>query len=302
MKHIWCLLFGAVALGALVLTAISPVMRWWLPMSASTYAPEIDRLFYMILITVTFFYVLTEAILVYNLYKFAGPDRKSQFSHGNHKLELVWSIIPGVILIALAVIQVNTWANIKYPSHILQSFKQGDKYLQIGVEARQWEFRMRYASPTRMNSWDSGEAALKDYQSRLPERIDDIHLVNDVHVWKGVKVLLHLKTRDVGHAVFFPNLRLKQDAMPGRTIPVWFEANVSNTRRDGDKWSIGYAEGKSEYDRDFDFDMVCTQYCGTRHSLMRGKLYVHPTKEDFLAWLAVAEKENNAKTVAMAER
>jgi len=299
MKHVWGLLFGLVLLGALVLTAIAPAMNWWLPMSASSFAPDIDKLYYLILVTVTFFYVLTEAILVYNLIKFAGPDRKAHFTHGNHRLEIIWSIIPGVILITLAIIQVRAWADIKYPSHMAESFKKGEKHLQMGVEARQWEFRIRYASPKRMNSWDSPEVAMKDYQGRLPEQFDDIHLVNDIHVWKmdkDEKVLMHLKTRDVGHAVFFPNLRLKQDALPGRTIPVWFQATVANTKREGDKWLVGYADGKGEYSRDYDFDLVCTQYCGTRHSLMRGKLYVHPTKEDFLAWLAVTEKETNAKT------
>lgn len=300
MKHIWGLLFGIMLLGMFVLTAISPAMKWWLPMPASSYAPDVDWLFYLILWTVTFFYVLTESILVYNMFKFSGPDRKAQFTHGNHRLEIIWSVIPGAILILLAIIQIRVWADIKYPTHMLASFKKGDQYLQLGVDARQWEYRLRYPSPKRLGSWANSDAALKDFQQRLPESLDDVHVVNDVHVWKGTKVLMHLKTRDVGHSVFFPNLRLKQDALPGKTIPVWFEATVANTKRDGDRWVGGFADGKGDYNRDFDFDVVCTQYCGSRHSLMRGKLYVHPTKEDFLAWLAVAEKDSNGKPTAVA--
>ena len=69
-----------------------------------------------------------------------------------------------------------------------ESFKKGEKHLQMGVEARQWEFRIRYASPKRMNSWDSPEVAMKDYQGRLPEQFDDIHLVNDIHARVGAGI------------------------------------------------------------------------------------------------------------------
>jgi cytochrome c oxidase subunit 2 len=182
---------------------------------------------------------------------------------------------------------------------MLASFKAGDQYLQMAVEARQWEYRFRYPSLKRFASWSDNEAALRDFQQRMPESFDDVHVVNNVHTWKDQKVMMYLKTRDVSHAMFFPQLRLKQDALPGKTIPVWFQATVANTKRDGDKWSVGYANGQGEYNRDYDFDLVCTQYCGSRHSLMRGKLFVHPTKEDFLAWLAVAEKNGNSRTEAV---
>ena len=81
MRHFWAILFGAVLTGAFVLTAVAPAMGWWIPRGASSYAGEIDKLFYVILGTVGFFYVLTEAILVYNMMKFAAkPGEKAQFS------------------------------------------------------------------------------------------------------------------------------------------------------------------------------------------------------------------------------
>src|SRR5262249_7061623 len=161
------------------------------------------------------------------IFRSGAPDRKAQFTHGSTTLEVVWTAIPAVILVGLAVIQINAWANIKYPTHLADRIKSGEKFLQIGTEARQWEFRFRYPSPKRLDEWSANpESAKEDFAKRMPERIDDVHVVNDVHVWKGEKVLLHFKTRDVGHSVFFPQLRLKQDALPGRTIPVWFEATV----------------------------------------------------------------------------
>jgi cytochrome c oxidase subunit 2 len=298
MHRIWGLLFGGVLLGAFALTAFSPAVHgWWLPKPASSYAPDIDFLFYLILGTVTFFYVLTEAILVLNIFRSGAPGAKAQYTHGSHKLELVWSIVPGAILIGLAVIQVNTWAGIKYPSRLSQTIRDGkEKYMQLGIEARQWEFRMRYPSPAHMDEWQDSKVAAADFDKRMPERVDDVWLPNDVHVWKGQKVVMFLKTRDVGHAIFFPNLRLKQDALPGRTIPVWFDPTVSNTKKVNDTtWVDGYTQDGKE-DTDQIFDLVCTQYCGSRHSLMRGKLYVHPDEADFRAWLNAARQNETTKT------
>lgn len=299
MHRFWGWTFGSVLLGIFLLSAVSPWMNWWLPKGTSSYSPEIDKLFYLILAVVTFFYVLTEVLLVVNICRSGAPGRKAQFTHGSQKLELLWSVIPGVILVTLAVVQIQVWANIKYPSHMLQSFEKGEQYLQMGVEARQWEYRMRYPSPARVAEWESAAKAKEDFVRRLPERFDDVHVVNDVHVWKDQKVLIHLKTRDVGHSLFFPNLRLKQDALPGRTIPVWFEAKEANTQFNpaSKTWTDGWRQEGSQWVSDPHnvFDLVCTQYCGTRHSLMRGKLYVHPTKEDFLAWLKQAQELNNDK-------
>jgi len=297
MHRIWGLLFGVVLLAVFVLTAVSPSLGWWLPMGASTYSPEIDRLYYLILAVVTFFYVLTEVLMVINIIRSGAPGRKAQFTHGNHRLEIIWSVVPGVILVTLAVIQIHAWADIKYPSHLADKIGAGEKYLQMGVEARQWEFRIRYPSLARIDEWDrEPKLAQSELNKRLPERFDDVWVPNDIHCWKGRKVLMHFRTRDVGHALFFPNLRLKQDALPGRTIPVWFEATESNTKFDAatQTWADGYRPDGTA-DKHHIFHFVCPQYCGTRHSLMRGKLFVHPTKEDFLAWLKHAHEMDTNK-------
>lgn len=291
MQKFWPLLFGVVIAGAFVLTAVSPFFNWWMPRNVASYGGEVDMLFYVILAVTAFFFVLTEGLLVYNMFKFEkDPNRKSQFSHGHHRLEMLWTIIPGVLLFLLAVVQINVWADIKYPSHLIQKFDEGkgEDYLQMEVTTRQWEYRVRYPSPDRLESWKDKAKAKADFEQRLPAQRDDVYLVNDIHTWKGQKVIVYLKTRDVMHAFFVPVLRVKQDSMPGRTIPLWFEATESNVKRVGDQW----LDGNGTNDANFVWDLVCTHYCGSRHSLMRGKLYVHPTKDDFMAWLRQAQKDS----------
>ena len=85
-----------------------------------------------------------------------------------------------------------------------------------------------------------------------------------------------LRSSDVLHSFFLPQMRIKQDAVPGLTIPVWFDS-----------------------DRAGKFELVCAELCGWGHYKMRGRLYVHKDKEDFLRWLqhAQAEQQRTSPTV-----
>lgn len=297
MRHFWGILFAAVLAAAFILTAIAPVFGWWLPTGVSSYSHDIDLLYYGILIVTGIFFVLTEAVLVYNMIRFAGgPTKKAEFSHGNHRLEMIWTVVPGIILILLAVLQINVWADIKYPTHMKTMVESDpDKVLMTEVTTRQWEYRVRYPSPERIENWSKDKAAAKsDYERRLPDRRDDVFDVGNVHTWKGEKTVVFLRTRDVGHAFFVPVLRVKQDSMPGRTIPLWFQAEQSNTKKVGDEWRDGGGTDKP----DLVWDLVCTQYCGSRHSMMRGKVFVHETKDDFMAWLRAQQKEYSPPAAA----
>ena len=79
---------------------------WWLPENVASFGGGVDLLFYMILGFTTFFFVLTELVLVYAMYRFASPtetigeatDQKSVYTHGNHRLELLWTAIPAAAL------------------------------------------------------------------------------------------------------------------------------------------------------------------------------------------------------------
>jgi cytochrome c oxidase subunit 2 len=305
MQRFWSILFGAVMTAALLLFIVAPfVSGWWLPKDVSTFGSGIDGLFYLILGITGFFFVFTEGILVYALWRYAGqPGRKASFYHGNHTLEMVWTLVPGVILFLLAIVQINVWADVKFQKNMPAPNATTQ---QIEVVARQWEWRLRYPSEKRMEDWEKDPKLAEDF-ARFPHQ-DDVHVVNEIHVWKGGKdpnqqhrVLVHLKTRDVLHSFFLPNLRLKQDALPGKTIPVWFAVTEHNTKPIEDskshekRWvEIGYdpATGKTK-DPDMIWELACAEFCGTRHSLMRGKLYVHENKADFLDWLRQAEKAQN---------
>jgi cytochrome c oxidase subunit 2 len=265
----WSIFFGVVLLGAFLLFAIAPFMGWWLPANVSTFGPEIDYLYYVILAFTGFFFVLTEALLVYAMYRFAWrPNTKSQYVEGNHRLELLWTIVPAGILLFIAFAQINAWEKIKYWS------KMPNPDLVMQITARQWDWSMRYADkpqPENARIW-----------AEIPA-IDDIYIPDEVHCWKGANVRIFLKTQDVLHSFYSPQLRLKQDALPGKTIPVWFNATDTNTQYNA-------TTGKWETDASKKWEIACAELCGGGHYRMHGMLYVHKDKDDYLKWLKQAQQ------------
>ncbi len=273
MQKWWGIFFGVVLLATFVLWLISPAMGWWLPANVSTFGPDVDYLFYVILAITGFFFLLVEALLVYAMYRWAyRPGQRSVYVHGNHRLELAWTIVPALILLFIAFAQVRAWERIKY----LSRFPHPDQIVQ--VNARQWEWRLRYPEDAgRFGQQQDPDQKAAHRWADVPQ-FDDLHLTNELHTWKGANVKIFLKTQDVLHSLYLPNLRLKQDAVPGKTIPVWFNATESNTEFDP-------ATGLCSEPKDQGWEIACAELCGTRHYAMRGRLYVHKDRADFDAWL-----------------
>src|SRR5262249_60451363 len=116
---------------------------------------KVDGLFYLILAITGVTYLGVEAVLVWAMWKFvARPGVKSSYSHGNHKLEMIWTAVPSAILLFIAFAQVSAWADIKYQS------RMPDPDLVFEVSARQFEWRFRFPPPvtlaTLTEDWEKG--------------------------------------------------------------------------------------------------------------------------------------------------
>lgn len=215
------------------------------------YSHEVDHLYRVILWIVAVAFVVTEALLVFFVLKFrARPGGKAVYTHGNHRLEVVWTILPAAILFWLALHQMGTWKTIKITR---PDPRQG---LVVEVLAKQFEWNFRYAGP-------DGKFGTED----------DITSVNNLHVPVDTKVTVLLRSQDVIHSFFLPNIRLKQDAVPGLTIAQWFEARkTTETAR------------KERGDPKFEFEIACAELCGPQHTQMKGALKVY-SREDFWKWI-----------------
>jgi cytochrome c oxidase subunit 2 len=234
--------------------------------------------------------VLTQVVLVYAMYKFTyDPNRRSEYTHGNNTLEIVWTAIPAAILLFIGFAQIYAWQNIKYQA----SMPAPD--ITVSVMARQWEWRMRYPVDSSRFKFDEADAKDKAAKSREARKwaenqeFDDVHITNEIHCWKDANVKVYLQTQDVLHSFTLPNLRVKQDTLPGKTIPMWFKAIRANTVFDEKTKKL-----RPPADRADTWEIACQELCGGRHYAMRGRLWVHETKESYENWLKYASEQQNA--------
>ncbi|MCI0684133.1 MAG: hypothetical protein L0Y71_18650 [Gemmataceae bacterium] len=329
MGKTWAVFFAVNMIAMAALCFAAPAMGMWMPEGVSTHAHDVDFLFDVILWITAFFFFLTEAILVVFLWKY-GCGCKEAPATGvpgflkpiaplidtPHKVEMAWTIVPAAILLYIAFAQIGTWANVKYQSRRQQFLGEDKTPVTIEVSARQFEWRMRYPSAERFREWlkNPNDSEVKKDIDAFPRNphADDVHVVNELHVfgepvkgpdmdeWKGNPVLVYLSTRDVLHSFNLPQFRVKQDAVPGKTIPVWFVPTKPNTVKiesgSSTMWLDGRRDAKGEPDRMLIWDIACAELCGWGHWRMIGRVYVHRTQDDFLEWLEQAGKSEHGRT------
>ena len=258
---------------------------WWLPENVFPAAEPIDALFYFILyltgaICIAVFVVLIAFLIKYR-YK-AG--RQGAFIHGNTRLEVVWTLVPTVILAFTAVFSQATWSNIKRAPEV----SPDENMIEMEVVGRQFAWYYHY--PGADGKLGPRDPKLVDPQSSDPDELigldrsnpiakDDLVTPNMV-IPVNTKVLFKLSSVDVLHSFFLPNFRVKQDAVPGLNGQMWIQSTKTSAQVIGtspDESAIfGYAKP---------FDIVCAELCGQGHFKMRGKLYV-VTQEQYEAFLA----------------
>ncbi|MEE9270965.1 MAG: cytochrome c oxidase subunit II [Candidatus Krumholzibacteria bacterium] len=221
----------------------------WLPENVSTIGEDIDHLYRVIFVITTIMFVLTQGVLVFFIFRYRQrPGRRAAYVHDNATVETVWTVVPGIILLVLAVYQWNAWADAKIRA------PDSDEAIRVEILAQQFEWNIRYPGPD----------GVFDTQ-------DDLTMKNQLYIPRGKPVLVQLRALDVIHSFFLPNLRVKQDVLPGprNTILLWFDANKSGT-----------------------YEIACAELCGLGHYRMRGQLFVY-TPEEFETWL---ENKYKAKT------
>ena len=103
---------------------------------------------------------------------------------------------------------------------------------------------------------------------------DDITDINNLHVPVDRPVLVQLLSKDVIHSFGLYEMRVKQDAIPGMQIPVWFIPTVTTADM---RRNLGKA--------DFEYEIACSQLCGLGHYRMRGVVIVE-TADEFQKWMA----------------
>ncbi len=249
MNKFWSLLFLLVPILGVACFMLAPYLNSWLPLDVSEHGHTIDHLFMFILWLTGAVFIATECVLFWFMWRYDARSNAEpvKFTHGSHSLEVVWTILPAATLLFIAIYQMEAWAGAKLGS------RAPNIPPTVEVTGRQFEWRFRYPG--------------NDGVLHTP---DDIHQVNDLHLPVNEDVLLVIKSEDVLHSFFLPNLRVKQDLVPGMRQAVWFKSLET---------------GK--------FDIVCAELCGWGHYKMKGQVTFEP-RADYEAWLAERYAEQQA--------
>jgi cytochrome c oxidase subunit 2 len=216
-------------------------MQQWFPVGASTYSGDLDGLFIMITIIVGVWFLVAEAVLFYLMFRYRRKaGRPAGYVKGDRKNQMAWVLVPCVAILGFD-LYIDAAS-----SRVWEHVKQTDPAaaITIRIDARQWAWDFTNPGP-----------------DNLLDTPDDIKSVNEVHVPSGVVVRFELRSMDTLHSFWVPELRLKQDAVPGRKFIGWFEPS-----------------------RPGQYPVLCAELCGVAHGVMKGTMTVHPI-EEYQRWV-----------------
>ena len=204
--------FLALAFASLPVFAGALPLWLRLPEGVSSYSGRIDGLFRLILWITGVIFVIVELLLLLFLFRYRHREgRRAKYTHGNNRVEVVWTIVPAVICVVLALLSRRSWADIKQ--------QMPREALPIEITAEQFAWNIRYPGP----------------DGKL-DTADDIVTLNQLHIPVGRAVVVTLRSKDVIHSFFLPEFRVKQDAVPGMSTRIWFDGQRAG------HWEIACAE------------------------------------------------------------
>jgi len=167
------------------------MLDWWLPENVSTFGRDIDWLFHLIYAITGITFILVAVAMIWFLIAYRDrPGRRARYTHGNTTLEVVWTIVPALILVILTALSAPAWSKIKMtrpPSDFV-----------VDVTAKQFNWQVKHPNSDKV-------------------------FLDEMHVPVNKVIHVDLKSQDVIHSFFVPQFRMKQDAVPGREIAQWFE-------------------------------------------------------------------------------
>jgi cytochrome c oxidase subunit 2 len=231
---------------------------WWFPAPISEHALAHDAQFTRTLVVVGIIFILAQFALGYVIVKYRDDGRRAGYTHGNNKLETLWTSATAVLFVGLVLMGTRIWANVHFQ-------EAPPNAIPIEVMAKQFAWSFRYPGPDGkfgrtdiklINDSAGNPLGLDDTD---PAAKDDI-VSASLKVPAGKPVKLIMQARDVIHNFFVRELRLKQDLVPGMEIPFHFQA---------DKPGL--------------YEVPCSELCGLGHFQMRTTMQVM-SEAEFEDW------------------
>lgn len=244
--------------------------NYFLPEASSPHGRETDSQFWldMSLLTIAFFIV--NFLLFFFAWKYQyKKGYKATFYPENHKLELIWTAIPAVIMAVLVFLGFRSW------TQIMSDAPADSQVIEIMGKQFGWIVRYGGIQDNKLGNYNfklitSNNEMGVDYSDEAS--MDDFINPSEMHVEVGKPVSLKIRARDVLHSVFIPHMRVKMDAVPGMPTKFWFTPDKSTEQMRAETGNPN-----------FDYEIACTEVCGRGHFAMRLRLIVED-KASVDAW------------------
>lgn len=235
----------------------------------SVHGVWIDDMFWLTMVVIGIVFVITQILLFYYSYRYQYNDNKrAYFFPHNNKLEIIWTMIPAIVMALLVFKGWQTWTKITNPAP--------NEAVVIEVLGKQFNWIVRY--PGKDNALGGVKTSLIDATNEIGIDFSDKNSMDDVvpseiHIPKGRPVLFKIRSRDVIHSFYLPHFRVQMHAVPGMPTKFWFVPTKTTA-------DMATETGNP----DFKYELVCNQICGRGHFAMRAVIIVDEP-EDYQKWL-----------------
>ena len=251
MAKVQGLMFGLATLVLVVAATFFFTKDWLPPLKSDRIA--IDHALAITLVVTGLVFIVTNLMLAWFGFRYQdAPGARAAYWHENPRLEWTWTLVTAGILAIFLFNALALWAKVNSPA-------PADAVL-IEVTGQQFAWNVRYPGKDGVLGKTDHLLAAQDNPIGLvkddPAGKDDILLLNQLYLPLNRPVRVQVRSMDVIHSFFLPNFRVKQDAMPGMTIEIWFTPK-----------ELG------------DFEIACAEHCGLGHYRMRGQVHVVPAAD-----------------------
>ena len=243
------------------------------PPIASVHGAKMETMFWTTMAVIGVAFVFTQFLLFWYSYKYQHKEgRRAYFFSHNNKIEVIWTIIPAIVMAALIFSGWKAWTRITGPAP--------KNSVVVELMGKQFNWLVRYPGRDMklgvinyrlidaVNEWGfdlSDKSGLDDFTT------------NEIHVPKGVPVLIKIRSRDVLHAVYMPHFRVQMYAVPGMPTRFWFTPTVTT---DEMRAKLGNPK--------FNYELACNQLCGASHFAMKATVIVDEP-DDYQNWYAAQQ-------------
>jgi cytochrome c oxidase subunit 2 len=293
----WSLLFMVIFLIACIASAFyykNYMLGYGPHESASEHGSSLDSLFNITLFFTGVVFVITQILLFYFAYKYQGrTGRKALYMPHDNRLEIVWTVIPAVVMTFLVIGGLDVW------NEVMADVGEDEEFMEIEATGYQFAWHLRY--PGEDGKLGARNYKLIDGSNPLGQDWSDAKNLDDLHPSEIVlpvnkKVRVRITARDVLHNFYLPHFRVKMDAVPG--MPTYFVFTPTKTTEEYRQELSNYEEYQELYDptdpalgqlwENFNYELACAELCGSGHYSMRRIVRI-VSEEEYEDWLAEQE-------------